>query len=72
MRNSMIDKVLMQETGYFYDDIVEACNTYEDYGKLLVELLEYYGGSGGWDDKVADLLEDMYADCYVDLMEKFV
>lgn len=64
---SILDKVIQNDSGDFYNDIVETCATYNDYGKLLTELLEYFSGSSGWDEKVADMLEEMYSEYYADI-----
>ena len=64
---SMLDKLVETDTGDFYEDIIECCHTYKDYGDLLVELLEYFSGSGQWDDRVADILEEMYSEYYIDV-----
>ena len=67
---SILDKLVEYDSGDFYTDIIECCQTYQDYGQLLVELLEYFSGSEGWDDKVADLLEEMYSSYYIDFASK--
>ena len=67
---SMLDKMEAYDDMDFYECIIEACQTYQDYGKLLVELLEYFSGSGHWDDKVADLLEEMYSEYYFDSLNR--
>lgn len=64
MTKSILDKLLKSDEGDFYEDIIETCHTYQDYGQLLTELLEYFSGSGNWDDKVTDFLEEMYSDYY--------
>lgn len=71
MAKGMLDKLIdCESSGDFYDDIIETCASYEDYGQLLTELLSYFSGSGGWDDKVADLLEEMYSDYYFDNLQR--
>lgn len=67
--SSLLNKLVESESsGDFYDDIVETCVSYDDYGKLLTELMMYFSGSGGWDDKVVDLLEEMYSEYYCDVV----
>ncbi len=65
----MLDKVIEEYNGDMYDTIVEVCTTYKDYGQLLVECLEWFSGSDGWDDKVADFLEELTTACYEDMLD---
>ena len=48
------------------ESIVENCITYQDYGVLLVELLEWNAGSGDFEKKVLDLLESATLDYIAD------
>lgn len=48
------------------DSIIENCEHYEDYGELLVELLEYNGGAGELDQQVLDLLVSAVLDYMAD------
>ena len=64
MARNILDELEQVDTGDFYTDIIETCQTYQDYGQLLVELLEWFSGSGMWDDRTADFLEEMYSDYY--------
>jgi len=66
----MLDKVVEEYDGDMYDTIIEICTTYEDYGRLLVECLEWFSGSSGWDDKTADFLEELTSACYEDMIDK--
>lgn len=45
------------------DCIVEECLTYENMGRLMTELLEFFGGK--YDDKAMKLLVSMMQD-YID------
>lgn len=49
------------------DSIIENCEHYEDYGDLLVELMEYNGGSGDLDQQVLDLLVSAILDYMADM-----
>ena len=62
----ILDRLEETDTGDFYEDIVECCYTYQDYGELLRELLEYFSGTSNWDDRTAEFLEEMYSDYYAD------
>ena len=48
------------------DSIIENCATYQDYGALLVELLEWNAGAGDFEEKVLDLLESATLDYIAD------
>lgn len=48
------------------DSIIENCERYEDYGELLVELLEYNAGAGDLDQQVLDLLVSAVLDYMAD------
>ena len=48
------------------DSIIENCEHYEDYGDLLVELMEYNGGAGDLDQRVLDLLVSATLDYMAD------
>lgn len=41
------------------DAIIEACATYEDYGKLIIELLCWSSGTSDFEDRAAKLAADM-------------
>lgn len=71
-KNRMMDKVLEEYNGDMYDTIVEVCGKYEDFGDLLVDCLEWFGGSGGWDDKAADFLEEIATACYEDMLDTMI
>ena len=48
------------------DSIIENCERYEDYGELLVELLEYNAGAGDLDQQVLDRLVSAVLDYMAD------
>ena len=50
------------------DSIIENCGTYEDYGRLLVELMEYNAGTDSLDSDVLDLLTRAVLDYMADAM----
>jgi len=61
---SMIDKTIAKTRGRnaesIEDCICEACLTYDNMGRLLGELLDYFGGK--YDGRAMALLEDMMGD----------
>lgn len=66
----LLGKVMEEYNGDMYDTIIEVCSTYQDYGQLLTEGLEWFSGSGMWDDKAADFLEELVTACYEDMVDK--
>ena len=63
---SMLEKITNDDRFDCVDDaICENCQTYQDYGRLLVELLEYNAGSGDFEQKAHELLSAAVRD-YID------
>lgn len=48
------------------DSVTENCPSYQDYGKLLVELLEYNAGGGDFEYELFDLLCSAITDYIAD------
>ena len=68
---NILDELMKQGTGDPEADIEENCLTYSDYGALFRDCLEYFGGSGNWDNEAFEFLHHMLSEVYNDLGEDY-